>query len=425
MNMKFVFLMGLAFSAMGLVAAPAVKDVAVEVLDNGNIAVRYALTGEDAVITPEFWSRPDALGTFAEMDPAATAEALVGDVNRVVKPGDHAFHWVTRKQGERQFSADTLKVVVKAWTTNDPPAYMVIDLAKNGGTRYYSSVNALPGGLTSGDYRRTKILFRKIPAADVIWRMGKVGHSNDAWAPRYVKLTQNYYMGVFPVTQGQWATVYDRGAEIGKTMSFTGVTDARKPSKSTDSTDPDATPVNYVSWADCRGGSWPNGTPDSGTFIGILRQVSKVAVDLPTNTQWEYACRAGTSGDYYNGGSSPGLIGWTSTTAASAKAVGQKGANPWGLYDMVGNVAEWVLDYKNNATQSQGGTQANPEVNPMGPSASDETDLGGRRIVRGGCWSWPSTYESFQSGVGYQCAMQWNYSHYNTYGLRLCVTLPE
>jgi formylglycine-generating enzyme required for sulfatase activity len=151
-------------------------------------------------------------------------------------------------------------------------------------------------------------------------------------------------------------------------------------------------PVEQVSWNTVRGGTWPGGTPGSTTFMGKLRSKTGLNFDLPTEAQWEYACRAGTTkalnnntdlqstgqdpnmdilGRYwYNGGST-----YNSDPVNGAHTtVGSYLVNNWGLYDMHGNVWEWCLDWYAN---SYGGDA----TNPGGPAS------GSYRVVRGGSWS--------------------------------------
>jgi len=100
---------------------------------------------------------------------------------------------------------------------------------------------------------------------------------------------------------------------------------------------------------------------------------------LPTEAEWEYACRAGTTTDYYFGTDprSLGQYAWFAENAnKTTHAVRQKKPNPWGLHDMIGNVAEWCNDIyeKDYYTKS-------PSENPRGP------DDGERYVVRGGAWN--------------------------------------
>ncbi len=112
---------------------------------------------------------------------------------------------------------------------------------------------------------------------------------------------------------------------------------------------------------------------------------------LPTEAEWEYACRAGTTTKYFFG-DGPGRLkqyAWYKKNAAGrTRPVGQKLANPWGLHDMYGNVAEWCNDYYGVDYYKQ-----SVEKNPQGPKIADT------RVIRGG--SWDSKPEKCRSSFRY------------------------
>jgi formylglycine-generating enzyme required for sulfatase activity len=121
---------------------------------------------------------------------------------------------------------------------------------------------------------------------------------------------------------------------------------------------------------------------------------------LPTEAEWEYAARAGTQTPYFFG-SDPGRLGsyaWTEQNAnGSTHEVGTRRPNPWGLYDLYGNVAEWVHDY-----YGEGYYQTSPERNPRGPADGEF------RVLRGGGWSdgletIRSSYRDFSASVDDGC----------------------
>jgi formylglycine-generating enzyme required for sulfatase activity len=96
---------------------------------------------------------------------------------------------------------------------------------------------------------------------------------------------------------------------------------------------------------------------------------------LPTEAQWEYACRAGTTSAYSNGATVNYNTGWyKGTNVQKTQEVGRKTANAWGLYDMHGNVREWCWDW-------YGSYSSAAQTDPGGPSS------GTNRLVRGGAWS--------------------------------------
>jgi formylglycine-generating enzyme required for sulfatase activity len=103
---------------------------------------------------------------------------------------------------------------------------------------------------------------------------------------------------------------------------------------------------------------------------------------LPTEAEWEYACRAGTNSEYSFGGEARQLgdFAWfADNSVKKTHPVGRKKPNPWGLFDMHGNVAEWCQD-----VYDPGYYKASPEKNPRGPAGGNEN------VLRGGSWKSPS-----------------------------------
>jgi formylglycine-generating enzyme required for sulfatase activity len=112
---------------------------------------------------------------------------------------------------------------------------------------------------------------------------------------------------------------------------------------------------------------------------------------LPTEAEWEYACRAGTTTAYFFGDDASKLKAYAwyeDNSSGKPRPVGQKSANPWGLYDMIGNVWEWCNDfYKVDYYQES------PKENPRGP------ETGETKVLRGGAWKFST--ESCRSGYRY------------------------
>lgn len=204
------------------------------------------------------------------------------------------------------------------------------------------------------------------------------GRSSKDETQHRVTLTTGFHMGVTEVTQGQWKAVMGSNSN---------------PSDSKNCGDD--CPVENVSWEDCQ------------EFIRRLNQ--KEGTDryrLPTEAEWEYACRAGTTGPYAGDLDSMGWYGRNS--GKTTHPVGQKRPNAWGLYDMHGNVWEWVHDWygKDYYVNS-------PSTDPKGPSG------GSSRVIRGG--SWRDVARHCRSAIRSPGDLGFGY---NILGFRLSRSLP-
>ena len=280
--------------------------------------------------------------------------------------------------------------------------YMVVNLsggtdATNYPVTYLDDVP--PGGWKDAD-KTEKLVLRRIPAT-AGFTMGspsdEFGREADE-IPHTVILTRGFYIGVFEVTQRQWELVM-----------------GNRPSYFTNETYYATRPVEGVPYYAIRENlenraiypHWPESDQvHADSFMGKLRAKTGQAFDLPTESQWEYACRAGTAtalnsgknvtsagictnmaevGRYYYNGGEAFFTHATydfnvDTSEATAKA-GSYLPNAWGLYDMHGNVWEWCLDW--------------PSVYPGTVQDPPGAVTGVVRIVRGGGWS--------GSGAGMGC----------------------
>ncbi|MGE0683266.1 MAG: SUMF1/EgtB/PvdO family nonheme iron enzyme [Candidatus Binatia bacterium] len=188
--------------------------------------------------------------------------------------------------------------------------------------------------------------FVLIPAGE--FQMGSESGFDNEKPVHLVRITKPFYLGKYQVTQGQWETV------MGNNPSrFKG--------------DPNC-PVEMVSWEDAQ------------LFLQQLNeQKSGKGYRLPTEAEWEYAARAGSTGAYCFGDDVSQLqeYAWYAANAeGTTHPVGQLKPNAWGLYDMHGNVWEWCHDGVRSYTSAS-------VADPRGP-----TTKGANRVIRGGLWRW-------------------------------------
>lgn len=166
---------------------------------------------------------------------------------------------------------------------------------------------------------------------------------------RNVTISKDFYLGKFEVTQEQWLAIM-----------------GNNPSTFTDKADWAKHPVDNVSWDDCQ------------LFIEKLDSLGVGTFRLPTEAEWEYACRAGTTTRFYWGTDSTNSVlhdhAWGFSRAEGrSHPVGLKKPNNWGLFDMSGNVWEWCSDWR-------GPYQDGDTLDPIGPQS------GKSKIYRGGSW---------------------------------------
>ncbi len=174
------------------------------------------------------------------------------------------------------------------------------------------------------------------------------GRDNDETQHR-VTLTKGFWMGETEVTQGLWKEVMGNNPSSFKLG--------------------DDYPVEQVSWNDCQ------------KFVEKLNEKapSDWRFALPTEAQWEYACRAGTTGAYGGTGRLDDMGWYISNSGDKTHPVGKKRANAWGLYDMHGNLWEYCADW-------HGAYPGGSVTDPSGPAS----DSG--RVNRGGAWNELATY---------------------------------
>lgn len=193
---------------------------------------------------------------------------------------------------------------------------------------------------------------------EIVKRMGGRGAFTVNQEPRHeVTITRPFYMGIYTVTQEQYMQVCGDNPSVNKAPR---------------------NPVAGVLWT------------ESDAFCKKLSEKAGRPVHLPTEAQWEYACRAGTTTAFHfadeistSQANYDGDMVWGNGKKAVYRAkpmpVGSFKPNAWGLYDMHGNIAQWCADWYDKDYYAR-----SPASDPMGPAASKDNS----HVVRGGSWGY-------------------------------------
>lgn len=303
-------------------------------------------------------------GTDKDLNQKIKMTSMTGDGanNQPVKPGKHRATWnMTADEPNLHTTAFSLHIEL----AQGSGIYMVIDISGGKDAESYP-VTYSPTGpdLNDDKCRTTQIWLRFIPP--------------NSSAVTGLNVDYGYYMGIFEVTQKQYTLIM--GSNPSDTSKAIG----------------DVFPVDKVTYNAIRGSNEGAGYPshsrvDASSFMGKLRAKTGMNTDLPTETQWEYACRAGTTTDDTNAfGKTQDEVAWHYYNSGNNHhKVGTKAPNAWGCYDMLGNVREWCRDWYSS----------------------------GNRAARGGVAT---------TGTGIDCSVSYRQgnapnSSYYSYGLRLAI----
>lgn len=341
---------------------------------NGLVDIDYEIVSDDA--EAQFLVYPKA--EDKRLGKKVLMRTLSGDgAEGPVGPGAHRMVWDAKVDMPGFHSPD---VAVSIQTVSSAAEYMVVDLS--GGTNavtYPVRYSSTGPDLANDACRMTELWLRLVLPGTFM--MGspsdeKARSSNEV--QHKVTLTRPYYLGVFELTQTQWNLI----------MGTTNVFGYTGPCR----------PVDKVSYSLVRGVS-ANGLGNAAddiadaSFLGVLRHKTAMPFDLPTEAQWEYACRAGTTGAWNNGttttntstssydsrlnklGRNLGNTGDGQESYAEHTKVGLYTPNAWGFYDMHGNVFEWCRD----AYRAQWTSDA--LVDPEGGDGASN------RVLRGGSFN--------------------------------------
>ena len=381
------------------------------------VHVSYSLSnqGEPAYVVMDVLTNGVSIGLekIKTFDAGSSVSQFDGDP--VAEGSGKSIVWNARKDWKGNLSTNAV-VQLSACYTNFFGVYMVVDISEGpSATRYPVSYTIVPPDFqTDISCASNKLWLRRVsagtfmmgsPTTEVGRDGGEISHE--------VTLTKPFYFGVFPVTVEQYRLV--KG--VTKTIASDKIFEQDKK----------LAPAYYVQWVDVRGPiddpslTWPNSTyvaPDS--FMGLLRAKTGLGgFDLPTEAEWEYACRAGTttawnndtdctapSGDKTVQDANLDMLGWYVINSDSKlHRVGQKSPNNWGIYDCHGNSWEWCLDARKDYSSAS-------VVDPVGNS-----DTTKNRVQRGGayssaaasCRSAMRSNDDPTSGGSFRCAFHTDY----------------
>ena len=293
--------------------------------------------------------------------------------------------WATSASGAKVYNdkqsvsnlTQTSGAVVNLYAVWKARLYMVINLSSGSSSTSYpiSYLDAIPDGGWANIHKTTRLILRRCEPGTFKMQ----GSKN-------VTLTKPFYIGIFEMTQKQYKLV-------------TG----SNPSRASG----DMLPVEQVSWSKIKSGS--------SSFISKIRTRTGVSFDLPTEAQWEYACRAGTTTTYYWGNSVNGAYCWYADNANwETHPVGAKKPNAWGLYDMSGSVMEWCIDYYDSLSKL-------PSIDPvMTTDSSTSPYTSNQRVYRGG-----TVYLNADKCTSSCRAYNAQTADGDLYGFRLCLTLSN
>lgn len=242
-----------------------------------------------------------------------------------MSPGEHRIVWDADKDLESGFRTESLAVSVSVGKYFEYPTYCEIDISGGPDAEKWpvTYFNEMPEGGWPIEYKTTKLLFKLIqPGSFMMGPRPGTRYTNVVYENQhFVILTKPFYINVFELSESQWSLITTGNGS----KSLRGVTG--------------------VTYDQLRGAivgqNWPSLAVDSDSIIGKIRQKTGIAfLDLPSEAQWEFACRAGTTTDFNNGlNDGKGVEGGVDID------IGSLNANSWGLYDFHSGASEWAGDY--------------------------------------------------------------------------------
>ena len=336
----------------------------------GKVFISYERNGDNNSTEEENFLWIIARDCSSGREYLAKKEYISGDIG--AENGLHRIVWNIAAQGLNFKSQNIVFRVVYGL-----PKYLLFDLSR--GDEFTSCPISFlfqePEGGWTEEHKTTKLVMRLVEPGT--YKMS--GTHN-------VRLTKSFYIAVFEVTQKQYELVKGENPSFKKG---------------------EVLPVENISWNQIRGNyNWPMSKKvEEESFMGKMQTRSGLNFDLPTEAQWEYACRAGATTDFSYGDEPNGDYMWYySNSVGKIHEVGSRLSNLWGLYDMHGNVYEWCLDWYGELTTGD---------NPLGAESGDY------RVFRGGCFD-----SAYDCSLSYRGKSSQNYIAI-TIGFRPVVNLQN
>ena len=406
--MKNPVLFGLMAVLAGTVSAASVTITGATAHDpwDGKVDVAYTVAdreGEDCDYQVKF-----AFGGVTAMSFAEWAWCDLPVAN-----GSHTVTWDARADGvETPVLTSPTAEIVNETVTAAAADYMIIDVSSGkDSTAYPVRYAKAAAGVTTAQfnkpaYKLDRIAFKKVKVGDFLttdagapytFKMGEgTVATGSKWHP--VRLTKDYFLGIFEVTQRQYEDV------TGANPSAWKAKETALESIQAEITDYTMHPVGQV-YYDLLAAE------GTGIFPRLTARAQKGGVAVgsigaPTEAQWEYACRAGCENKYHWGADTETAegelvedrYGWNNLngnpnagTGRTTHGVGELLPNAWGFYDMTGNIYEYCSDFHGNYASTSSSV---PEENPTGAAS------GANRVIRGGA----SSFQRIEMASGYRRA---------------------
>ena len=395
---RIAFLLTLCCGLAAMAAVPRVSNVAMT--SYGKCRITYTLSEAPGIVTFDILTNGVSIG-------AQNLTNAVGDVNRLVQPGNRTIKWNAHDVWPgHKFATPCVTARVTVWPENAPPDWLAVDLTKaECPVSYYTSEMALPWGRIwqNKKYKGDVMLMRKIPASHVLSFVGspeaEANHVAGRETRRMCTLTNDFYMAIYPMTFRQFNLL-----QKGPTSDEQRLSPVWRQSYNMlryNSANKDG--LQYIDFPSKTGRTVVGGS----SMLKAWRDKTGLVLDLPTAAQWEFACRAGTDTPLYYGDGSMGNLSTISQLGGIiGYEVGTLAANGWMLFDMIGNCYEWCLDYfEDNIT-------AAATTDPLGPTSAANV----QRKIRGYHTQDIHKRAAFIGGSGHL-------TQQDEIGFRLCITL--